>query len=46
MHCWHLKDQFCVVREKTSSISPFINFHMDNHFIGIFILMAGSGSYI
>lgn len=28
------------------SISLFINFNMDNHSIGKFILMAGSGSFI
>ena len=46
MHCWHLKNQFCVVGEETSSISLFINFNMDNHSIGKFVLMAGSGSFI
>lgn len=46
MHCWHLKNQFCVVGEETSSISLFITFNMDNHSIGKFLLMAGSGSFI
>jgi len=46
MHCWHVKNQFCVVGEETSSIRLFTNFNMDNHSIGKFILMAGSGSFI
>lgn len=42
MHSWHRKYQFYVLGEKTSGISPFINFRMC--FIGKFLLTAGSGS--